>query len=73
MSQQISDKFKQIVDSANEKRLSIKNFAIEIWKNAVLRDIHYLGFASLLLESVTGLQGEVCLLHRRDDSSNLGR
>jgi len=57
---EFKDEIKKIVDSAGKRRLSIKEFAIEIWENAVLRDVHYLAFSSLLLESVTGLQGEAC-------------
>ena len=57
---EFKEEIKNIVNSAGKRHLSIKEFASEIWENAVLRDVHYLGFSSLLLESVTGLQGEPC-------------
>jgi hypothetical protein len=61
--QAFKDEIKNIVNSAGKRRLSIKEFAIEIWENVLLWDVHYLGFASLLLESATGLQLEACFIH----------
>lgn len=52
------DELNKILTNANGRRLSIKEFAIEIWENAVLQDAHYLALASLLLESVTGPDGQ---------------
>lgn len=51
-------KFNQIVDSANQRCLSIKDFAIEVWNNTVSQDVNYVAFSTFLLESVTGLQGK---------------
>lgn len=59
MSQQISDEmqvnFNQIVDSANQRCLSINDLAIEVWNKTVEQDVNYLAFSTFLLESVTGL------------------
>ncbi|MEG4458459.1 hypothetical protein QUA58_27035 [Microcoleus sp. N9_A1] len=60
---ELKDGIKKIVNCAGERGLNIREFAIEIWENAVLRDVHYLAFSSLLLTSVTGLEGEACFLH----------
>ncbi|MEG4500646.1 hypothetical protein QUB05_26360 [Microcoleus sp. F10-C6] len=58
ISEQIRNQFKQIVDSANQRRLTIREFAIEVWDNTVLEDANYLAFSSFLLEKVTGLQAQ---------------
>ncbi|MEG4587193.1 hypothetical protein QUA54_18530 [Microcoleus sp. MOSTC5] len=57
---EFKDEIKSIVNSAGKRRLSIREFAIEIWDNVLLQDVHYLAFSSLLLESATGLPIEVC-------------
>ncbi|MEG4959855.1 MULTISPECIES: hypothetical protein [unclassified Microcoleus] len=57
---EFKDEIKNIVNSAGKRRLSIREFAIEIWENVLLQDAHYLAFSSLLLESATGLPLEVC-------------
>jgi hypothetical protein len=54
------DEIKNLINSAGKRRLTIKEFAVEIWDNVLLQDVHYLAFSSLLLESATGLQLEVC-------------
>ncbi len=54
------DEIKNLINSAGKRRLSVREFAIEIWENVLLQDVHYLAFSSLLLESATGLPLEVC-------------
>jgi len=49
------DEIKNLINSAEKRRLSVREFAIEIWENVLLQDVHYLAFSSLLLESATGL------------------
>jgi len=60
---ELKDGIKKIVNRAGKRGLNIREFAIEIWENVVDRDVNYLAFTSLLLASVTGLQGEPCFLH----------
>ena len=60
------DEIKNLINSAGKRRLTIKQFALEIWDNVLLQDIHYLAFSSLLLESATGLQLEVCFTKIED-------
>ena len=65
-SREFKDEIKNIVNSAGKRRLSIREFAIEIWENVLLQDVHYLAFSSLLLESATGLPLEVCFTKIED-------
>ena len=60
------DEIKNLINSAGKRRLTIKEFALEIWDNVLLQDVHYLEFSSLLLESATGLQLEVCFTKIED-------
>ena len=60
------DELKNLINSAGKRRLTIKEFALEIWDNVLLQDVHYLAFSSLLLESATGLQLEVCFTKIED-------
>jgi len=60
---ELKDGIKKIVNCAGKRGLNIREFALEIWENVVDRDVDYLAFASLLLTSVTNLQGEACFLH----------
>lgn len=54
------NEIKNLINSAGKRRLTIREFAIEILDNVLLQDVHYLAFSSLLLESATGLPLEVC-------------
>jgi len=60
------DEIKNLINSAGKRRLTIKEFALEIWDNVLLQDVHYLAFSSLLLESATGLQLKVCFTKIED-------
>jgi len=60
------DELKNLINSAGKRRLTIKEFALEFWDNVLLQDVHYLAFSSLLLESATGLQLEVCFTKIED-------
>jgi len=60
------DELKNLINSAGKRRLTIKEFALVIWDNVLLQDVHYLAFSSLLLESATGLQLEVCFTKIED-------
>ena len=60
---ELKDGIKEIVNCAGKRGLKIREFAIEIWEKVLDRDVNYLAFASLLLTSVTGLQGEPCFLY----------
>ena len=60
------DELNNLINSACKRRLTIKEFALEIWDNVLLQDVHYLAFSSLLLESATGLQLEVCFTKIED-------
>ncbi len=63
---ELKDGIKKIVNCAGKRGLNIREFAIEIWDNVLLQDVHYLAFSSLLLESATGLQLEVCFTKIED-------
>lgn len=58
ISQEMKDKFNQIVDNANERGLSLRDFAIEVWNNRVSQEVNYVAFSTFLLENVTGLPGK---------------
>ena len=60
---ELKDGIKEIVNCAGKRGSKIREFAIEIWEKVLDRDVNYLAFASLLLTSVTGLQGEPCFLY----------
>ncbi|MEG5036217.1 hypothetical protein [Microcoleus sp. AT3-D2] len=58
ISQEMKDNFNQLVDSANQRGLSIRDFAIEVWNHTVSQEVNYVAFSTFLLETVTGLPGK---------------
>ncbi|MEG4445271.1 hypothetical protein QUB47_31335 [Microcoleus sp. AT9_B5] len=58
ISQEMKDNFTEIVNSANELCLDIREFAIELWNKTVAQEINYVAFSTFLLENVTGLPGK---------------
>ena len=41
---ELKDGIKKILNCAGKRGLNIREFAIEIWDNVLLQDVHYLAF-----------------------------